>query len=199
MLWRIGNRSPWIGGALVFWMKLARGYDYENHFSMIIHHQGLQRSMKNIWVLNSNQSPASGVTVLGVTVCCSSISGHGGARWWENTSLGSSCLRQFLNCCLGNSLITEFISILSSFCTSHIVLSAFLKIHGLVFHCYCIYICICLYMHIHKYNLFRPYNIICIYVFRADSLALDNQLVCSSLGNTTSPTHILPQLPIVLC
>jgi hypothetical protein len=36
------------------------------------------------------------------------------------------------------------------------------------------------------------------YVFITDSLALDNQLVCSFLKNNTSPTPF-PQLPIDLC
>lgn len=54
---------------------------------------------------------------------------------------------------------------------------------------YCIYIyihiCICLYRYILKYNLLSPYNVTCMCVFRTDCLALDNQLVCSSLGNNT--------------
>lgn len=54
------------------------------------------------------------------------------------------------------------------------------------------HICTC------KYNLFHLYNIICTYVFRADCLTLDNQLVCSSLGSTVSPTPSFTELPVVL-
>jgi hypothetical protein len=36
------------------------------------------------------------------------------------------------------------------------------------------------------------------YVFRADHLTLDYHLVCSSLGKSTSPITIFPQLPIVI-
>ena len=36
-------------------------------------------------------------------------------------------------------------------------------------------------------------------ISRADHLILDNQLVCSSLGKTISPAHLIPQLPVVLC
>lgn len=54
-----------------------------------------------------------------------------------------------------------------------------------------IYVNIC----IPKYNLFSLYNDTCIYVFRASHLILDNQLMWSSLGKTTSPPH--PQMPSV--
>lgn len=36
-------------------------------------------------------------------------------------------------------------------------------------------------------------------VFRADCLALDNQLVCSPLGTATSPAPSSPLLSIALC
>ena len=49
-----------------------------------------------------------------------------------------------------------------------------------------------------KYNLFSLYNVICMYGFWADILALDNQLVCSSLGKTTMPNVSFPQLSIFL-
>ena len=40
---------------------------------------------------------------------------------------------------------------------------------------------------------------ICLYVFRADHVALNNELVFSSPGMTTSATFHVIQLPIVLC
>ena len=70
---------------------------------------------------------------------------------------------------------------------------------------YCMYICIYTYMHIHthtyipKYSLFSLYNVTCMCVFRADSLTLDIQLMCFSLGTITSPTPRFLQSPIVLC
>jgi hypothetical protein len=39
---------------------------------------------------------------------------------------------------------------------------------------YCMYMCI--YIYVPKYNLFRPYNDTCMYVFRADPWALEKQL-----------------------
>lgn len=36
-------------------------------------------------------------------------------------------------------------------------------------------------------------------LFSRHHLVLDSQLICSSLGKTTSPTPSFPQLPIVLC
>jgi hypothetical protein len=47
---------------------------------------------------------------------------------------------------------------------------------------------VCLYTHIPKYFLLMLYTISCMYIFRIDHLAVDNQLVCSSLGRTTSLT-----------
>lgn len=37
------------------------------------------------------------------------------------------------------------------------------------------------------------------YVFRADTLAVDKQLMCSSLKKATSPTLSILHSPIVLC
>ena len=54
----------------------------------------------------------------------------------------------------------------------------------------CVYRCI--YDYINNSTSFR-------YVFRANSLVLDNQWVCSSLGKTISPILGIPQLPVVLC
>lgn len=45
------------------------------------------------------------------------------------------------------------------------------------------YICILIY--IPKYNLFSLHNVACMYVFRPDHLAMDKQLVCSSLEKTS--------------
>lgn len=61
--------------------------------------------------------------------------------------------------------------------------------------------CICMYVDIDilKYNLFSPYNASYMCVFRVAHLALDNQLVCSSMRSTTSPASSSPQLPEVLC
>ena len=57
---------------------------------------------------------------------------------------------------------------------------------------------ICIDIYISKYNLSSLYNATCMYVFRADRLALGSQLVCSLSGKTTSPTPVFPQLPVVL-
>lgn len=38
----------------------------------------------------------------------------------------------------------------------------------------------------HTHNLFSSYNAICVRVFKAHHLALDNQLVCYPMGKTTS-------------
>lgn len=45
-----------------------------------------------------------------------------------------------------------------------------------------------IYLYIHKYNLFSLYNGTCwyMYVFGTEHLTLENELVCYSLGNTTS-------------
>lgn len=55
-----------------------------------------------------------------------------------------------------------------------------------------------MYMYILKYNLLSPYNINCMHMFKADLLALDNQLVCSSMVKAISPTPNFPQLPVLL-
>lgn len=41
-------------------------------------------------------------------------------------------------------------------------------------------------VHTHTHNLFSSYNAICVRVFKAHHLALDNQLVCYPMGKTTS-------------
>lgn len=50
-------------------------------------------------------------------------------------------------------------------------------------NCYCMLICI--YTYILKHNLFSLYIVNPMYIFKTDHLALDNQLMCSSLGKTT--------------
>lgn len=65
--------------------------------------------------------------------------------------------------------------------------------HYLLLHHICIYKCI------PKYILFSPHKVSRVYVFKADHLALDNQLRCSSLEMTTSPDPNFPQLSVVLC
>lgn len=55
--------------------------------------------------------------------------------------------------------------------------------------------CVC----VPKYNVLSVYNVVCMYVFRADHLTLDNQSVCSSLGKATSLAPNFPQLPRVPC
>lgn len=54
------------------------------------------------------------------------------------------------------------------------------------------------YIHILKFRLFSPY-VTCMYVFRTDCLALNNQLMCSSMGKTSSLSSKFLQLPMVLC
>jgi hypothetical protein len=53
--------------------------------------------------------------------------------------------------------------------------------------------------YIHKHTLLSLYNVMCMSVFEADHLVLDNQVVCSSLRKTISPTLGIPQWPVVLC
>ena len=54
------------------------------------------------------------------------------------------------------------------------------------------------YMHIYIYKYIPKHNTLSLnndtytYVFRADHLVLDNQLVCSSLGKAMSPTPSIP-------
>lgn len=57
-----------------------------------------------------------------------------------------------------------------------------------------------MYIHIPKYNVFRLYNVICVYYFfKVDNLVLDNKLACSSLRKTISPSLRIPQLPVGFC
>ena len=48
-------------------------------------------------------------------------------------------------------------------------------------------------------QLFGTCNVTCIFVFRADTSAVDERLVRSSLTRVTPPTPSLTQLPTVLC
>lgn len=57
---------------------------------------------------------------------------------------------------------------------------------------------LCVHIFIPKYSPKTPYNATCIYVFRDDSLVLDNQLVSSSLGRTNHPDPSFIQLSVVL-
>lgn len=52
-----------------------------------------------------------------------------------------------------------------------------LQICGLFFstNCYCRHTCI--FMYHPKYSMFSPYNVTCMYIYRANNLALDSQLV----------------------
>lgn len=52
----------------------------------------------------------------------------------------------------------------------------------------CAFICI----YNPKYKQFRLYTVSRMYVFRADYLLLENQLVCSYLGKTISSTLSVP-------
>lgn len=66
---------------------------------------------------------------------------------------------------------------------SHISLPNLLKIHSFFFtNWYWNHVCI----YILKYYLLRPNKSTCMYAFRVDCFALGNQLLCSSLGKTTS-------------
>lgn len=58
-------------------------------------------------------------------------------------------------------------------------------------NCYWMHICIWIYIGITKYNLSSPCNVACMHIFRANHLALDSQLVCSSVGG---PPLLLPDL-----
>lgn len=66
-------------------------------------------------------------------------------------------------------------------------------------NCYCMDICICAYLYIPKYNLFSPYNVTCMYIFRSDYLTLNKQLVCSAMGYVMSPTLSFLSLSVILC
>ena len=59
----------------------------------------------------------------------------------------------------------------------------------------CVCVCMCVYVYISKYNLILS-NVIHMYDFRADHLALGKQ--SSSLMKTTR-TFIISLLPVVLC
>ena len=50
-----------------------------------------------------------------------------------------------------------------------------------------------------NYNPLNPYNNICMYVFRADNLALDKQVMCSSLERALLSPSSFMKLPIVMC
>lgn len=56
-----------------------------------------------------------------------------------------------------------------------------------------------MFLKINEHNLFSLCNVTCMYVFRTDQLALDNQTTCSYLGKSISPTRSFPQVPGVLC
>lgn len=58
---------------------------------------------------------------------------------------------------------------------------------SLFISCYHLHICICICTCICKYNLLISYNVACTYVFRADHLALGDQL-CPAPERTTPPT-----------
>lgn len=76
-------------------------------------------------------------------------------------------------------------------------LLAFYYMASLFINCYCMNTCICIFICIPKYKLLSPYNVTCMYFF-SGYLVLDNQLVCSSPGRTTSPSPSCAQLPVVL-
>lgn len=59
---------------------------------------------------------------------------------------------------------------------------------SLFINCDHLHICICICICICKYNLLISYNVACTYVFRADLLALGNQLVCSAPERIIPPT-----------
>lgn len=54
-------------------------------------------------------------------------------------------------------------------------------------------------MYIPNYNLFSSHNATGMYVFKADRLAMCNQLMFSSLRKPASPLPSFPQLLTVLC
>ena len=51
----------------------------------------------------------------------------------------------------------------------------------------------------HEDSLFSPRNVTCIFVFRADLLVFDNQLLYPFLGKTASSLLSILLLPVVLC
>lgn len=52
-------------------------------------------------------------------------------------------------------------------------------------------------LHIPKYKLCSLYNVACVYFFRTGHLVLDNKLVGSSLGKSTSPAPSFPWLSTI--
>lgn len=58
--------------------------------------------------------------------------------------------------------------------------------------CTCLYVCVFVYVSIPKYVRTTCSIYTYLYIFRADSLILDNQLVCSSLRKTISLTLSIP-------
>jgi hypothetical protein len=50
----------------------------------------------------------------------------------------------------------------------------------------------------HTHTRFNIFNVICLDIFRADQLALENQLICSFQEKTTSHTPSFCQLHIIL-
>lgn len=67
-------------------------------------------------------------------------------------------------------------------------------------YCYINYVTrIHTYSYTHKNTLLSPYDVSCIYLFRADNLVLGNQLTRSFLEKTISPALSLSLLPVVTC
>lgn len=89
------------------------------------------------------------------------------------------------------------------------IIPILLKMYGLFFHYLFLHVSIYLlvyvfvyvydvYTHIFLNILLHLYNT-CVYAFSTDYMALDNQLVCSFWGKTTSSAANFPYLPMVLC
>lgn len=101
---------------------------------------------------------------------------------------------------LDYNLITKFLSSHSISNPSYVPLPTLLQIHNLLFYYLLSYVYMyTINLNIPKYTLLGSYSITCVYVFRAHCLALDNPLVCSSRGKTTSPPHSFSHLPTALC
>lgn len=64
--------------------------------------------------------------------------------------------------------------------------STLLQIHGLLFHCVLIW----MYIHISKYNLFSPYDVVFMYVFRTYHLA--------RTASCRAPPYFLARPPVLL-
>lgn len=76
------------------------------------------------------------------------------------------------------TLITTFLLSLSSLqALPHTPHCSCSNLWCLFFICYSIHICICIYIKIPTYNLLSLYNATCMYIFRANHLALNNQFV----------------------